>query len=91
MERKNVTYCKFLRADPVVVWKLDIKLNIQVSLLKRISVLWHALSSHHPDGAWKRCNVFLAYCLTFSVLIDSVCFPSQSLKTKDVAERYLAQ
>lgn len=44
-----MSYHKFLRADPVVVGELDIKLDIQISLLKRVSVLWHALSSHHPD------------------------------------------
>lgn len=44
-----MSYHKFLRADPVVVGELDIKLDIQISLLKWVPVLWHALSSHHPD------------------------------------------
>lgn len=44
----NVSYRKFLRADPVVVRELDIELDVEVSLLERVSVLWHALPSHHP-------------------------------------------
>lgn len=43
------THGEFLRADPVVVRELDIKLDEQISLLKWVPVLRHTLSLHHPD------------------------------------------
>lgn len=46
------TYHKFLRADPVVLRELDIELDVKISLVEGVSVLWHPLSSHHPDWAW---------------------------------------
>lgn len=52
-----MSYHKFLRADPVVVWELDFKLDVQISLLKGVSVLWHAFTSHHSDRAWRRQHV----------------------------------
>lgn len=45
----NESYHQFLRADPVVLRELDIKLDVKISLVKGVSVLRHALSSHHPD------------------------------------------
>lgn len=43
------SYHQLLRADPVVLRELDIKLDVEISLVKGVSVLRHALSSHHPD------------------------------------------
>ena len=48
-----MSYRQFLGADPVVVGELDVELDEQISLLKRVPVLGHTLSSHHPDGAWR--------------------------------------
>lgn len=42
-------YHEFLRADPVVLRELDIKLDVKISLVEGVSVLWHTLSTHHPD------------------------------------------
>lgn len=50
------TYHKFLRADPVVLRELDIELDVKISLVEGVSVLWHSLSSHHPDRAWGQEN-----------------------------------
>lgn len=53
-----MSYHKLLRADPVVLWELDIKLDVQITFLEGVSVLWHAFASHHPDRTWKRINMF---------------------------------
>lgn len=45
----NKSYQQLFRTDPVVLGELDIKLDIKISLVKGVSVLRHALSSHHPD------------------------------------------
>lgn len=45
----RVTYVQFVGVDPVVFRELDVKLDVEVSLLKGVSVLWHSLSLHHSD------------------------------------------
>lgn len=46
-----VTYIQFLSANPVVFRELDVKLDVEVSLLKGVSVLRHSLALHHPNTA----------------------------------------
>lgn len=51
---RNGSYQQLFRTDPVVLGELDIKLDVKISLVKGVSVLRHALSSHHPDWAWRQ-------------------------------------
>lgn len=61
----NMSYHEFLGADPVVLRELDIKLDVKISLVKRVSVLRHALSSHHPDRACGQKNSLFQHTQTF--------------------------
>lgn len=46
---KMVTHIQFFSVNPVVFRELDVKLDVEVSLLKGVSVLWHSLSLHHSN------------------------------------------
>lgn len=77
-----MTYIEFIRADPVVVWELHIKFNIQVPFFKWITVLWHPLPSNNSDRACKR-NIAFTYCTdlySHAVVSSSTCKTSTEIK-----------
>lgn len=44
-----LTHVELFGADPVVFRELDVKFDVKVSLLERVSVLRHSLSLHHSN------------------------------------------